>query len=388
MSFKLYKDSSRALDLDTYNSLENSIPNFPWEILGNTLYYSGGPVGINTNTVDPYYAFRVRGVVSSYSDIGTGKARIELSPAVYGGNDGYGNVTMNGYFQIYQHNQELNTAVLTQFASDNGSNFVNNGGNFGIGTTSPDKKLTVFNGEAKIVTTGSIRPVLTLDSSSSNEQAQIILKAGSAGNGSRAARVDIINAKTNPGVSQWLMINDYSQDETNELRFINSNSNNVVTMTQTGRVGINQTNPTYDLQLGNDSAAKPSTNTWTTVSDARIKQNIQPANLQTCWDTIKKLQLKRYKWNDAYAAEHNLKDRNVTGWIAQEVKQLIPKAVEINPLYKTVKEVDEDGNASERQEIVYNDFHTLNADEIYKAMYGALQLAIQRIEMLEKKVNA
>jgi hypothetical protein len=64
------------------------------------------------------------------------------------------------------------------------------------------------------------------------------------------------------------------------------------------------------------------------------------------------------------------------------------KAVEINPLYKTVKEVDEDGNATERQEIVYNDFHTLNADEIYKAMYGALQLAIQRIEMLEKKVNA
>ena len=38
-----------------------------------------------------------------------------------------------------------------------------------------------------------------------------------------------------------------------------------------GRIGIGTTTQTYQLQLSTDSAAKPSTNTWTIASDARIK---------------------------------------------------------------------------------------------------------------------
>ena len=44
-----------------------------------------------------------------------------------------------------------------------------------------------------------------------------------------------------------------------------------VRITTTGNVGIGTTAPTYALQISTDSAAKPSTNTWTIASDERIK---------------------------------------------------------------------------------------------------------------------
>jgi hypothetical protein len=47
-------------------------------------------------------------------------------------------------------------------------------------------------------------------------------------------------------------------------------------VTATGNVGIGTTSPSYQLQLTADSAAKPSTSTWTIASDARLKTDIQP----------------------------------------------------------------------------------------------------------------
>lgn len=43
-----------------------------------------------------------------------------------------------------------------------------------------------------------------------------------------------------------------------------------------GRVGIGTGAPGYQLALSTDSAAKPTTNTWTIASDERIKTNVQP----------------------------------------------------------------------------------------------------------------
>jgi hypothetical protein len=49
-----------------------------------------------------------------------------------------------------------------------------------------------------------------------------------------------------------------------------------LTIKSSGNVGIGTTGPSYQLQLSSDSAAKPTTNTWTIASDARIKTNIAP----------------------------------------------------------------------------------------------------------------
>lgn len=45
-------------------------------------------------------------------------------------------------------------------------------------------------------------------------------------------------------------------------------------LTQGGLLGLNTASPAYRLQLGDDSAAKPTTNTWIIASDARIKTNV------------------------------------------------------------------------------------------------------------------
>jgi len=46
-------------------------------------------------------------------------------------------------------------------------------------------------------------------------------------------------------------------------------------LTSDGKFGLGLT-PSYQLQLSSDSAAKPSTNTWTIASDARLKRDIMP----------------------------------------------------------------------------------------------------------------
>jgi hypothetical protein len=65
-----------------------------------------------------------------------------------------------------------------------------------------------------------------------------------------------------------------------EMAFSTANSSGVLTervrFNSTGNVGIGTTSPAYQLQLSTDSAAKPTTNTWTIASDERIKTNIQP----------------------------------------------------------------------------------------------------------------
>jgi hypothetical protein len=47
-------------------------------------------------------------------------------------------------------------------------------------------------------------------------------------------------------------------------------------------------------------AAKPSTSTWATTSDSRVKLNIQDADLDVCYNTIKNLPLRRFTWDPYY----------------------------------------------------------------------------------------
>ena len=133
-----------------------------------------------------------------------------------------------------------------------------------------------------------------------------------------------------------------------------------------GNVGIGLSNPTFQLQLSTDSAAKPTSSSWSVTSDQRIKRNIVDADLQLCYDTVKSLKLKRFEWDPSWNA--TLPDRHSLGFIAQEVKQYFPKSVK---LIETEQ---------------YPDFHTLDVDQLYNTMYGAIVNAITRKERLEKDI--
>ena len=64
---------------------------------------------------------------------------------------------------------------------------------------------------------------------------------------------------------------------------------------------------------------------WSTVSDRRIKENIEKASYDKCYDNINKLEL--YRFNYIAELKNINKDLKQLGYIAQEVQDIFPKAV-------------------------------------------------------------
>jgi hypothetical protein len=89
-----------------------------------------------------------------------------------------------------------------------------------------------------------------------------------------------------------------------------------------GNVGIGVA-PSYQLQLGANSAAKPSTNTWTIASDSRVKTDIQDFN--DGLDVIMGVNPITYKYNGK-AGFLDTTSTNV-GVIAQDIMNVAPYTV-------------------------------------------------------------
>ncbi len=89
-----------------------------------------------------------------------------------------------------------------------------------------------------------------------------------------------------------------------------------------GSVGIKSTSGGYDLRLAYDSAAKPSTNTWTIVSDIRLKTDIRP--FTDGLDVLMQINPIRYRYNGL--AETPTDKENI-GIIAQEIQKVCPYTV-------------------------------------------------------------
>ncbi len=163
-------------------------------------------------------------------------------------------------------------------------------------------------------------------------------------------------------------------------------------VTSDGKLGIGGT-PSYQLDLSTDGARKLTTSTWLTGSDARLKTNIQLADTARCYDIIKSVPLKRYTWRDDMDIYDSVRDRSKLGWIAQDVEAVFPKAVDRNSLkfnQKYEEIVLDDGKVEKKliSEEVIEDCLTLNADQIYAVMYGAVQSLIQKSEEKDLIITA
>ena len=90
-----------------------------------------------------------------------------------------------------------------------------------------------------------------------------------------------------------------------------------------GNVGIALTNPSFLFQLGTDSAGKPSTSTWSVVSDLRLKQNIKPVKDDSL-AIIGKLDWIRYEYN---GMANMPRGEKAIGLVAQELQTQLPEAV-------------------------------------------------------------
>lgn len=137
-------------------------------------------------------------------------------------------------------------------------------------------------------------------------------------------------------------------------------------------VGIRSELPTHALTLGEDSAAKPGTNTWTITSDERLKENIQVADYALCHHIVSNLDLKYYKWRDDIegVGAKNIRDRHMLGWIAQDVEAVFPKSVTTIP--------DMYGMSNVKM---------LNNDQVYACMYGAVKQMMREVDELRQQVH-
>jgi hypothetical protein len=134
-----------------------------------------------------------------------------------------------------------------------------------------------------------------------------------------------------------------------------------------GNVGLGLSNPSYQLQLSQDSAAKPSSATWTVSSDRRLKTNIQVADCSRCYDIVKHLKLVNFNWDDEKVPKELVKDRKKLGWIAQDVETFFPNAVSQVHMYGI------------------DDCKTLDSDQIYASLYGAVQQLQVTVEKLQEE---
>jgi hypothetical protein len=127
----------------------------------------------------------------------------------------------------------------------------------------------------------------------------------------------------------------------------------------------------YQLELEQDSAGKPGfSGYWTNSSDERIKENIENADLDICYNVVKNLPLKRFKFKDGiYEAQHINNDTFGLGFIAQDAQLYFPKSVSTRKLHGI------------------EDCLTLNQDQIMKALYGTVQKLMQQVEGLQTEIS-
>lgn len=151
---------------------------------------------------------------------------------------------------------------------------------------------------------------------------------------------------------------------------INSNiiSANLVLAAQIG-IGMTSTLSTsIQLQLSGDNAVKTTTTTWFTSSDQRVKTNIVPVSLSICYSTIAGLPLKRFTWDSSVI--HDVCDRTVCGFIAQDIENIMPSLV---------------------TKVEYNeipDFRIMSFDQIQKLNIGATQQLMRKISIINNELKS
>jgi hypothetical protein len=254
-------------------------------------------------------------------------------------------------------------------------------GNVGIGTTNPVTRLAIATGIATTTTGGTTQyGGIHLEPNGTNNTISGITFGGNGGGSIyiRQSQGGIICQTSDQYGSRifFQTTDDYGVGAKNRM-----------TITEAGNVGIGLTSPTYNLQLANDSAAKPgSGGLWTVISDERLKKDIILADTERCYDIVKNLPLKRYTWRDEVYTIDQVKDRTVLGWIAQDVEKVFPKAVSSRPFKYNKKYTDEAKTQLISEEVI-EDCRDLNAGQLYTVMYGAVQQLISDKELLMETVN-
>jgi hypothetical protein len=160
-------------------------------------------------------------------------------------------------------------------------------------------------------------------------------------------------------------------------RGVNGASNQIVIGQEASGNGANT------VTLGNSNITKLhcQATSITALSDQRIKEDIEPADLDMCLADVKRLPVHRYKYKD-FTGTHL--DNHVTGWLAEDVETVFPKAVDTTDRYFPVLGVDgkpeqetvmdPDGNTRQIDKMfLMNDVKDITMTEALPTLWAAVQ---------------
>ena len=323
---------------------------------------------------------------------------------------------------------------------DDGGNgiFVEDGGQVGIGMTAPGAKLDVVGGVSyrQLILGNSIgntvvkrtaisahhylsaeQPVNLIGMFADASDTVVSIGGGLGGTGDFNSATEL----------QFHTAANTTTTNTTAALVIDSSQN----------VGIGAASPSYTLDVAGNIGYS---GVILDYSDKRLKENIEDADLDLCYSTVKNLNLKRYKFIDGILEEKQ--DRNQLGWIAQEVEEVMPKSIfkheyKYNQVYEdetvpaqeliewednptdentkddikawmdsneleynsgdtkqdlldkipSVKQEAKEERTEQKlvSEDVLEDCHGLSKDQIYATMFGAIQKLQAKVEALEAK---
>jgi len=224
----------------------------------------------------------------------------------------------------------------------------------------PVLTIADINNNSNIVLRGAYDISLsTMNSSIIPKSGQYIPKLLPLTTSNISLRYNLLNPTLDPVGAQWTY---------------NSSNTNVYHM---GSVGIGTKSPEYDLDVrgtiysslgGYTSSALTK---WAVLSDRRIKENIVKASYDKCLENVKNIELYNFNFKDNCV---NTNDRHQLGFIAQEVQQIYPKAVEVGKMILNLEEK-------------IDDLLTLNITQIDYTLYGAVKSLIEKMENIKIKME-
>ncbi len=112
---------------------------------------------------------------------------------------------------------------------------------------------------------------------------------------------------------------------------------------------------------------------WSVSSDMRIKQSIETADYNICYDNVKNIELRRFEYSPLWK-DRVFEDKKQLGFIAQEVEQFFPKSINI-----TQEELT-DGT-------IFNDCRSVDLNQMNFTLYGAFKKLMNMVEEQDARIR-
>ncbi len=141
--------------------------------------------------------------------------------------------------------------------------------------------------------------------------------------------------------------------------YVSSTSNPLMTFLSSGNVGIGTTTPGYKLDIS--GSAHCTGNVWTS-SDSRFKKNIK--SIESPLEKIMKINGKTYEFKKEEFKNYNFNEGSNFGFIAQELKEVLPEAVKLEE----------------------NGYYSVNYDAIIPVLVEAMKEQNLKIKILESQL--